>query len=126
MTLVPQNIEKIQESFSDSSITINFFYITEPQRELAEEYNSRQQGLLWKDISSGVFSTFLEMAESTGGVKESTANIAFALERGSTASGNYYLLYYTPKNYVADGKFREIKIRGQNYRISHRVGYIAD
>ena len=128
MTLVPQNIEKIKQRFSDSSITINFFYITEPQRELAEEYNTRQRGLSWQDISSGIFSTFLEMAQSTGGLTESSANIAFALEKGAEASENYYLLYYTPMDYVADGKFREIKVKvkGQNYRIIHRDGYIAD
>jgi len=41
---------------------------------------------------------------------------------------NYYLLYYSPKNYVANGKFMEITIRvkGQNYKITHRAGYIAD
>jgi hypothetical protein len=43
-------------------------------------------------------------------------------------SENYYLLYYSPKNYTADGKFKKItvKVKGQNYRITHRSGYIAD
>lgn len=128
MTLVPQNIDKIKQRFSDSSITINFFYITQPQREIADEYYAMHQGTSWEDISSGIFSTFLEMAKATGGLTESSANIAFALAKGSIASENYYLLYYIPKNFTADGKFREIKVKVKdlNCRIIHRAGYLAD
>ena len=68
------------------------------------------------------------MAQTTGGLTESSANIAFALEKAAIASENYYLLYYSPKNYSADGKFREIKVKvkGLNCRVMHRAGYIAD
>lgn len=36
--------------------------------------------------------------------------------------------YYSPSDYKTDGKFRNIKVRvkGKNYRINHRAGYIAD
>ena len=127
-TLIPQNIDRIKQSFSDSSITIHFLYITKPQKEIASEYNSRQQGVVWQEISGGIFNTFREMSQSTGGLTESSANIAFTLEKAAAASENYYLLYYSPKNYVADGEFREIKVRvkDQNYRVMHRAGYIAD
>jgi len=33
MTLIPQNIDHIKQSFSDSSIAIHFLFITKPQRE---------------------------------------------------------------------------------------------
>jgi VWFA-related protein len=125
---IPQNIEKIKQSFSDSSIAIHFLYITKPQKEIAADYNSRQQGVVWQEISEGIFNTFMEMAKSTGGLTESSANIAFTLEKAAAASENYYLLYYSPKNYVADEKFKrlEVKIKGRNYRVTHRTGYIAD
>jgi hypothetical protein len=44
------------------------------------------------------------------------------------ASENYYLLYYTPADYKADGTFRglSVRVKGKDYRISHRQGYIAD
>jgi len=44
------------------------------------------------------------------------------------ASENYYLIYYKPKDYKSDGKFKKIKvkIKGKNYRVLHRAGYIAD
>lgn len=39
-----------------------------------------------------------------------------------------YLLYYSPKDYQTDGKFRNIKVRvkGKSYRVNYRAGYIAD
>jgi len=45
-----------------------------------------------------------------------------------TASKNYYLLYYVPANYQADGKFKEIKVtvKGRSYKISNRAGYFAN
>jgi len=127
-TLIPQNIDRIKQSFSDSSIAIHFLYITKPQKEIAAEYDSRQPGVVWQEISEGIFNTFQQMAQSTGGLTESSANIAFTLEKAAAASENYYLLYYSPKNYVADGKFRkiEVKIKDKNYKVTHRTGYIAD
>ncbi len=128
MTLIPQNIDHIKQSFSDSSIAIHFLFITKPQREIASEYQTHQQGIAWEDISAGLFNTFQQMSRSTGGLTIPSANIAFSLEKAAVASENYYLLYYSPINYVPDGKFREIKVRvkGQNYRVIHRAGYIAD
>jgi len=40
----------------------------------------------------------------------------------------YILLYYSSSDYKTDGKFRKIKVRvkGNNYRINHQAGYIAD
>jgi len=34
----------------------------------------------------------------------------------------------TPKNYMADGKFKkiEVKVKGKKYKVTHRAGYIAD
>ena len=128
MTLIPQNIDHIKQSFSDSSIAIHFLFITKPQKEFASEYEARQQGMAWEDISAGMFNTFQQMSRSTGGLTESSANIAFSLEKAAAASENYYLLYYSPKNYRADGKFREIKVKvkGQDFRVTHRAGYFAD
>ena len=44
------------------------------------------------------------------------------------ASENYYLLYYSPREYAADGKFKTIKVRikGEGYRTIHRLGYFSN
>jgi hypothetical protein len=68
------------------------------------------------------------MSQATGGVATSSANPAYAMKKASDASENYYLLYYSPKEYQADGKFKEIKVsvKGKSYRVSHRAGYFAN
>ena len=91
--------------------------------------NPVQKGeLQLANLSAELFGAFHEMAKTTGGITDSSANIASSFERAAIASENYYLLYYSPKNYKADGKFRNIKVKvkGKNYRVTHRAGYIAD
>ena len=61
-------------------------------------------------------------------IRDSSSNIAASFERAAISSENYYLLYYSPKDYKADGEFKNIKvkIKGKNYSITHRAGYIAN
>jgi hypothetical protein len=59
---------------------------------------------------------------------ESSSNAAASFEKAVIASENYYLLYYNPKSYKADGKFKKItvKVKGKKYKVTHRAGYLAD
>jgi len=123
--------DKIERIFSDSSITCHFMFISNtPLYMLDIERSGAYETLELKmeDRSSDVFSAFRELAKTTGGLLTSSANAAFAFKEAVKASENYYLLYYSPKNYNPDGKFRNIrvKIKGKNYRVLHRAGYIAD
>ncbi len=117
--------EKLRHAFSDSSITCNFLYIT---NVVVDPDLKRQRRT--PDVESAMqsFRGFWEMAEVTGGLKDTSANAAASFERAVDFSESYYLLYYSPKDYKADGTFKKIKIKvkGQNYRITHRSGYIAD
>ncbi len=126
-TDVSFDVERVKQSFADSSISSHFIFITKTSADKEENRQSVQTGD-WVEISSEIFSVFRELALSTGGLAESTFNLASAFQKAAIASENYYLLYYTPKNYVADGKFRNInvKVKGKNYRVTHRAGYIAD
>jgi VWFA-related protein len=120
---------KIREAFSDSSISVNFLYITKENRTAFDLSNPRsRRNTEIFDQSNSFFGAFKKMAQVTGGITDSSANIAASFQRAAISSENYYLLYYTPKNYQADGKFKNIKVKvkGQNYRITHRAGYIAD
>lgn len=114
------NVDRIKKAFADSSITINFLFFTKPAMHIP--------GIRMEEHSEDLFSTFREMAPATGGITESSANPEFLFKQASDASENYYLLYYSPRNYRADGKFREIKVKvkGKNYRITHRTGYFAN
>ncbi len=124
------NVDKIKRHFSDASITIHFLYITKtptfalnPMSLTGSVLASRLQ-----DLSSDIYASFREMADATGGLTKSTTNPNFALRQATEASSNYYLLYYRPADYRADGRFQEIEIRvkGEGLKVVHRLGYIAD
>ena len=68
------------------------------------------------------------MAQASGGLTEATGNPLASFQKAVMASENYYLLYYVPKDYQADGKFKEIKvmIKGRSYRVTNRAGYFAN
>lgn len=123
------DVDLVQRAYSDSLTSIHFLYIT---KNITDPIDVNRigslEGLRFIDKSGDIFSAFNEMAKATGGISESTANISFALKRASNASENYYLLYYSPRDYKSDGKFKNIKvkIKGKNYRVLHRAGYLAD
>jgi VWFA-related protein len=127
-SLASFNIEKIKKVFADSSISVHFLYITKTGQRDRSIGRLRPTELKMQDMSTDIFSTFKEISHATGGLVDSSTNIASSLERAVNASENYYLLYYTPKDYKADGKFREIKVKvkNKNYRIFHRSGYFSD
>lgn len=127
--VTPKMIERI---FSDASITAHLIYLTQSRMNAAGLDGEFQRGggggLQTKDLSASVFSSLREMARATGGITESSGNPSAAFRKAVTASENYYLLYYVPADYQADGKFKEIRIavKGKSYRVSNRAGYFAN
>ncbi len=70
-----------------------------------------------------------ELARDTGGKAYYNSNglsdaMAHAINNGS----RYYTLAYSPGNKKMDGKFRKIQVKllGDNYKLSYRQGYYAD
>ena len=121
--------EKIKNLFADSSIAAHFLYVTKPLIDNIDiDRQGSRRGLRHRDITEDVYNAFLRIAKDTGGIIESSANVSSAFQKAAFASENYYLLYYSPSAYQRDGKFRNIRVRvkGKNYRINHRAGYIAD
>ena len=115
------DVEQIKKAYSDSSINIHFLFLT-------REYDDREPGVYYQEHSEDIFNAFNQLANSTGGYTIASANALFAFNKAVEATEKYYLLYYTPKNYTPDGKFRDIKVsvKGKNYRVLHRAGYVAD
>lgn len=124
------NSNEIREAFSDASVTCHFLYI--PQAPLTEQEEKGQEqselGGKWVDTRADIFRGFSEMANATGGLTISSRSPEFSFKQAIEASENYYLIYYRPKDYKSDGKFKKIKvkIKGKKYRVLHRAGYIAD
>jgi len=125
------DVETIKRAFSDSSISSHFLFITKTPMyalDITRGISFEASEIQMEDNSAEIFSAFNEMAEATGGLAESSANVAFAFQKAVDASENYYLLFYSPSGYKRDGKFRKIKVitKNKSYRITHRAGYFAD
>lgn len=114
------DVDLIKRAYADSSVSIHFLFITTPAEQI--------YGIRMKEQSEDIYQAFKEMARATGGFFDSSANPAYLFQNALQASENYYLIYYFPKNYQADGKFKKIKVRVKNkdYKITHRLGYFAN
>jgi len=116
----PMDVEKLSQAFSDSATMFNFIFMNK------EPDNVR--GISMREQSEDVFNLFVEVAAATGGIVDSAQNPAVGFRSAAQAASNYYLLYYSPANYQKDGTFKKItvKIKSQDYTISHRSGYYAN
>jgi len=116
----PLDIEYLKKAYSDASTTIHFMFISRSP--------ATTEGVVMEEQSEDVFGPFLELARATGGFSGTSANLLTMMKSAVEASENYYLLYYRPPDYIADGKFHDlaVKVRGGSFRITHRAGYIAD
>ena len=111
--------DQINQAFADSSILFNFLF--------SERIAERFAGIYMREQSEDIFKVFSEAAEATGGIVENSQNLATGFKKAAEISSQYYLLYYSPVNYVKDGSFKsiEVKVKNQNYSITNRKGYFA-
>ncbi len=117
---VSVDVDDLTKAYADASASIHFLHLPRPPE--------RFEGIRLEERSEDVFAPFREMARATGGYTGSTANIAAAMRSAVEFSESYYLLYYTPPDYRPDNRFRRVtvEVKGGGYRVSHRLGYIAD
>jgi hypothetical protein len=111
--------ELIKKAFADAAVSIHFLFLTPPAEVIP--------GVRLEEQSDDIYSAFREVARASGGFIESSANPSRLMKNAVEASENYYLIYYSPQNYVRDGAFREIKVRVKDaaLRLVHRLGYFA-
>ncbi|MEE8605801.1 MAG: hypothetical protein V3S65_10515 [Candidatus Aminicenantaceae bacterium] len=114
------NVDAVQQTFADSSIAIHFLFLTSPP--------PNRHGVHFEEHSEDIFSAFKQMSSATGGFSESSMNPDFLMRKAVEASENYYLLYYSPNEYMSDGKFRkiEVRVKRSRHQVSHRAGYFAN
>jgi len=110
---------QINQAFADSSILLNFLF--------TDRVADRYAGVFMREQSEDVFKIFSEVAQATGGIVQSSQNLATSFQNAAEISSQYYLLYYSPVNYIKDGSFKsiEVKVKNQNYSITNRKGYFA-
>lgn len=114
------DVNLVKQAYADSSISIHFLFINRPPQH--------SPGIRMEEHSEDIYSAFREMAYATGGFIESSTRADYLFKRAVEASENYYLLYYTPKNYQYDGKFKNInvQVKDKDYKVIHRLGYFAN
>ena len=117
---VQMNVERLSQAYSDASIMFNFIFMHK------EPENVR--GINMREQSEDVFNTFVEVAQATGGIVDSSQNPSSGFRAAADACSDYYLLIYNPANYAGDGTFKNItvKVKGKEYKLIHRSGYIAN
>ncbi|MFW6140484.1 MAG: hypothetical protein ACOC5S_03925 [Acidobacteriota bacterium] len=114
------DVDKVKQVYADRSISIHFLFISRQKDNIP--------GVVFQERSEDIFSAFREMADATGGYIESSVRADWLMKKAVEASKQYYLIYYSPENYVRDGKFKTIKVEipEKNYKIIHRKGYISN
>lgn len=111
--------EKIRQAFADSLILFNFIFMDKTRENIT--------GVHMREQSEDIFKVFSEAAKATGGIVETSQNPGIGFKNALDRSDCYYLLYYSPKNYVRDGAFKkiEVKVKNKNYKLTNRTGYFA-
>jgi len=114
------DVEKVKKVYADLSISIHFLFISQSFDVVP--------GVIFQEKSEDIFSAFKQMADATGGYIESSNRPDWLMKKAVESFKQYYLIYYSPKNYVRDNQFKNIEVRipGENYRVTYRQGYIAD
>jgi hypothetical protein len=117
---VSLDVDGLKQAYANSSTTVHFMFVTRPK--------VREEGIILEEQSEDIFAPFQELARATGGYVDASANLLTMMKAAVEASENYYLLYYRPIDYVADGKFHNISVKVKNgsCTLAHRSGYIAD
>ncbi|MDW7760433.1 MAG: hypothetical protein SCM96_07330 [Acidobacteriota bacterium] len=127
----PMHLEDVRKFFSDSTIHFHFSYITRRENQILDitrQLSFEAQKIDLVEFKQELISVFKDIADTTGGVTDTSYNARASFRRAVEAVENYYLLFYTPKAYKPDGKFHtiEVKLKAGNYRLAHRRGYVAD
>jgi VWFA-related protein len=118
--------DEIKKIFSDAGTTVHFLFLTKTKSAIGDvEYRNPSEAATG-EMSGDFYQAFRNLADATGGISEATANPIYGFKRALDATENFYLVYYKPANYKADGKYKEIevKVKGGKYKVTHRAGYI--
>ncbi len=112
--------KKIAQAFADTSTSVHFLHVSPIQANVPD--------VSMREAGGETFKVLASISNATGGYSASSTNPEALFKAALSASENYYLLYYTPKEYLGDGKFKYIKVdvNRKGTKVTHRMGYFAD
>jgi hypothetical protein len=111
--------EKIRKAFADSQVLFNFIFMNKIPQTIS--------GVHMREQSEDIFKVLSTAAKATGGSVDTSQDPGSGFKNALAKSDDYYLLYYSPKNYMRDGQFKsiEVKVKNTKYKVFHRNGYFA-
>ena len=114
------NTKIIQQAYADCSVFFNFIFMNKESENVS--------GIYMREQSEDLFELLSAIANSSGGVVDTSQDPFVAFQSGLKKADSFYILYYTPKNYRKDGAFKslEVKIKEKPYSLTYRKGYIAN
>jgi hypothetical protein len=80
-----------------------------------------------REQNTDIFRAFADIAGATGGTVDTSQNPAAAFKNVLRAADEYYLLYFTPTPETSGAAFHplSIRIKGRNFKVVHRMGYLG-
>lgn len=113
------NREPVIQAFADSGMDFHFLFMNrQPERA---------SGITMREQSEDVYKMLSGAAEATGGDTDTSQNPAASLATALKATGLSYILLYSPSTAAPPGTFIDlkVKVKGQNYRVTCRSGYLT-
>jgi len=111
---------KISQAFADTSSSVHFLHVS--------PLHQRDPDVRMQEAGAETFKALASSAHATGGYAASSSNPESLFRSALETAENYYLLYYTPKNYTGDGGFKylRVNVKRKDCKVTHRMGYFAD
>jgi VWFA-related protein len=113
------DLDRLTQAFSDSGMLFHFIFMSKDKKYIS--------GIHMNEQSEDVFKALSNAAKATGGFMDSSHNPEIAFRNVINATEYYYILYYSPIDYRADGAFKniEVRVKEKNYKLNYRTGYYA-
>jgi hypothetical protein len=117
---ISYDVKRVVEAFCDSGADVNILFM----KKTPERFG----GINMREQSEDVFKLFSQVAAATGGIAEMTQNAAAEIRDAVRTAKVYYLLSFRPTPAGTTGAFQPttVKVKGKDYKILTRRGYIAD
>jgi hypothetical protein len=111
--------ERIMQTFADSGMDFEFLFMNrQPERV---------SGITMREQSEDIYRVLTAAAEATGGSTDTGQNPAVSLAKALKATELSYILLFAPATSAPPGTFigLDVKVKGRDYRVVHRSGYLT-
>ncbi len=113
------NRELVMQTFADSGMDFQFLFINRQPERIS--------GITMQEQSEDIYRVLNGAAEATGGNTDTSQNPAVSLAKALKATELSYILLYTPATSAPRGTYLDlkVKVKGREYRVAHRSGYLT-